>query len=126
MPQQVNPTYLGLLTIIPPQTFASSKLRILSVDTDAMEPTLHRGDCVVVLPVTEHDWDGLYAIETLPGVITVVRTAYQFAKKQVRIIKDNPRYSDQMVDVDWFDEHVVGLVVADIKIREANVLRRLT
>lgn len=112
------------LPSLSPQTFASSKIRIMSVDTDAMEPTLSRGDCVVVLPVTEHDQDGVYVVEPRPGVITVVRTTYCFGG-QLRIIRDNHLYSEQLVDADWFNERVVGLVVADIKVREANVLRRL-
>jgi len=37
-----------------------------------------------------------------------------------------PRSDTDLVDLDWFNERVVGLVVADIKLRDPMALRKLT
>ncbi len=114
---------------IPPDTYFSSKLRIVPIDTDGMEPTFMRGDCAVILPVTRFDQDGLYAVSPRDGAITVIRATYQYDTKNVRIRRDNElynRHGDQFVDIDWFNKHIVGLVVADIKVREAGVLQTIS
>lgn len=113
---------------IPPEAYQSSRLRIVLVDSDNMEPTLSKGDCVMVLPVTQFEYDTIYAIDRGDGLITVIR-AYQARYGMIRLQRDNelyPRSDTDLVDLDWFNEHVVGLVVADIKLRDPVALRKLT
>ena len=113
---------------IPPETYQSSRLRIVLVDSDNMEPTLNRGDCVMVLPVTQFEYDTIYAIDRGDGLITVTR-AFQARYGMIRLQRDNelyPRSDTDLVALDWFNEHVVGLVVADIKLRDPVALRRLS
>ncbi len=112
---------------IPPEAYQSSRLRIVLVDSDNMEPTLNKGDCVMVLPVTQFEYDTIYAIDRGDGLITVIR-AYQALGGMIRLQRDNELYqrSDtDLVDLDWFNEHVVGLVVADIKLRDPVALRKI-
>lgn len=112
---------------IPPEAYQSPRLRIVLVDSDNMQPTLNKGDCVMVLPITQFEYDTLYAIDRGDGLITVIR-AYQEGRA-IRLQRDNelyPRSDTDLVDLDWFNEHVVGLVVADIKLRDPVALRKLT
>jgi len=112
---------------IPPEAYQSSRLRIVLVDSDNMEPTLNKGDCVMVLPVTQFEYDTIYAIDRGDSLITVIR-AYQGLGGMIRLQRDNelyPRSDADLVDLDWFNEHVVGLVVADIKLRDPVALRRI-
>ena len=114
---------------IPPEAYQSSRLRIVLVDSDNMEPTLRKGDCVMVLPVTQFEYDTIYAIDRGDGLVIVIR-AYQARYGMIRLQRDNELYPrsdrDDLVDLDWFNEHVVGLVVADIKLRDPVALSRLS
>jgi len=122
------------LDLFPPpalgrEAFASPRLAVVPIKGDAMAPTL-RGDWDYVLaaPVKSFLYDSLYVVD-FAGVPTVFR-AQGRGPLMISLIRDNERYgstpaarSDD-VPREWFNEHVLGIVVCDLKVRDPDLMRK--
>ncbi|WAC27508.1 hypothetical protein [Ancylobacter sp. SL191] len=103
----------------------SSRLRLEMVPSDSMEPTLRsQWDHVLVQPCTAYRGEGLYLLQTPFGGWKLTRASSTLnGKGQLLLYVDNKRYGEHLVSIDWFNENVLGIVVADIKIRDHRVLQ---
>lgn len=83
------PDYLKKLTSSPP-----SKLAIISVKGDSMEPTLLGGDIVLLDTSKTHlGYDGLFVLR-MDDVLHVKRVGRSAKSGHITIISDNPSQSD--------------------------------
>ncbi|WP_431321648.1 hypothetical protein [Rhizobium sp. YTU87027] len=108
---------------IPAENVLSSCLRVHMVDSDGMEPDLRsRRDYVLLAPVQGFQGDGLYLVDVCGGP-TLYR-AENVLGGQIRIKLDNPFYKGSFTfSHDEFFEIALGIVVADIKVRDERFLR---
>ncbi len=111
------------------ETFSSRKLSVVPVCGDAMSPTL-RGewDYVLAAPATRFAYDSLYVVDMM-GTPCVFRVQ-SHGNGQLALIRDNERYGasvadrSDLVSRDWFNEHVLGIVVCDLKVRDHDLMRK--
>jgi hypothetical protein len=108
------------------ESFASRKLSVVPVRGDAMSPTL-RGewDYVLAAPVKRFAYDTLYVIDVM-GTPCVLRVQ-SHGNGQLALIRDNERYGPDRADLvsgDWFNEHVLGIVVCDLKVRDHDLMHK--
>ncbi|WGD31875.1 hypothetical protein AncyloWKF20_08665 [Ancylobacter sp. WKF20] len=89
-----------------------------------MEPTLRGGwDYVLVRACTQYEGEGIYLVGNSFGSWDLRRASNVLAGKgQIRLTVDNRHYGERLVSADWFDENVLAVVVADVKIREQRLL----
>jgi hypothetical protein len=110
------------------EAFASRKLSVVPVLGDGMHPTL-RGDWDYVLaaPTDKFVYDGLYVVEYGGGAC--IKRCRSLGAGMIAMMNDNPAYGATAaeraddVPVDRFNEHVLGIVVCDLKVRDANMMR---
>lgn len=109
---------------IPGEFTSSPKLRTLAVSGDTMEPTLRRGDFVMVVPETRYRYEGLYVVED-NGFPTIYRVQPWSGRNELRMAMDHTALRDkpQIVTKDWFEEHILGFVVAHIQVTDPAALR---
>ncbi|MGT2444499.1 hypothetical protein ACU4I5_18745 [Ensifer adhaerens] len=113
---------------IPADRVLSNDLRVHMVDGDGFEPQLKsQRDYVLIAPVTEYAGEGIYLIHDGYGLV-LYRVQYSLATdKPIRLSLDNPLYRHAERDHRWtreaFNEAVLGIVVADIKVRDDRYLR---
>lgn len=104
-----------------PEAFYSSKLRIEKVIGDGMNPTLNGGlDFALVRPVDRYIGEGIYLLGTPLG-----KDFYRVqgaGRGKILLMRDNKHYSDQIISDAKFDEYVLAIVVADIKVRHVLLL----
>lgn len=107
---------------IPAEHVLSSHLRVHMVDGDGMEPSLRsRRDYVLVAPIQGWVGDGVYLIDVHGGA-TLYR-AQNILGGKIQIKLDNPRYSSTFTfSREEFYEIALGIVVADIKVRDERFL----
>jgi signal peptidase I len=107
------------------QDFGSKRLTVVPVPGSAMEPTLKGGwDYVLAAPTKVFLYDSLYVIDDSATVPLIYRVQKKLGGG-VLLIKDNERYGRDAVEVPmaWFEEHVLGIVVCDLKVRDPEMLR---
>ncbi|WP_455918735.1 hypothetical protein [Ensifer canadensis] len=114
---------------IPADRILSPTLRVHMVDGDGFEPQLkNRRDYVLIAPVTEYAGEGLYLLHDGYGPV-LYRVQYILAAdKPIRLSLDNPlhRHSEgcgHRWSRETFNDAVLGIVVADIKVRDERYLR---
>lgn len=87
-----------------------TKMSLIRVEGDSMEPTLYSGDIVLVDGnrsfIDLHG--GIYAI-LVNDSIMIKRIQLIFTEKKLKIISDNPKYEPLIVSPD--DIHVIGKVI---------------
>lgn len=108
---------------IPAERILSKALRVHMVDGDGMAPELRGGrDYALIAPVQSYRGEGLYLIEVYGGA-TLYRVQ-NILGGQLRLSMDNPVYTASFtVTREQFEETVLGIVVADIKVRDDHKLR---
>ncbi|WP_283166872.1 XRE family transcriptional regulator [Thermodesulfovibrio yellowstonii] len=87
-----------------------TKMSLIRVEGDSMEPTLYSGD-IVLIDGNRNFVDlhgGIYAIY-IKDSIMIKRIQYLFAEEKLKIISDNPKYESIIVSPD--DLHVIGKVI---------------
>lgn len=114
---------------IPADRVLSHALRVHMVDGDGFEPHLKgRRDYVLIAPVTEYAGEGVYLLHDGLGPV-LYRVQYILAAdKPIRLSLDNPAYRGakgfgHCWTRETFNEAVLGIVVADIKVRDERYLR---
>jgi hypothetical protein len=100
--------------------FMSSRLSLLPVDGDQICNDFRRGDSVLAAPCDGFPFDGLYVVD-IDGRPIVYRV--QDLAGQVTLLHDRGREFDGVPRA-WFDDHVLGIIVCDLKVRDAQLLRR--
>ncbi|AUX76375.1 hypothetical protein [Sinorhizobium fredii] len=108
---------------LPPEALLSGRFRIHAVKSDAMEPALRGGrDYALLAPVTAYQGEGTYLIDD--GLsLDLYRVTNTLEKGgALRLSRENPRYGSKTIGREDFNERVVGIVVADIKVRNERFL----
>ncbi|OWV87339.1 hypothetical protein ATY75_03245 [Rhizobium sp. N122] len=107
---------------IPAETIMSDRLRIRMVESDGMAPALlPMRDYVLIAPIQSYHGDGIYLID-LYGGSTLYRVQNMLGG-QLRLFMDNPLYTGRFTFTrEQFEEIVLGIVVADIKVRDERFL----
>lgn len=108
---------------VEPEAIYSDALRIEPVIGDSMEPRLRGGfDFVLVKPTDRYLGEGTYVWSDGIGA-SLINVQFTVAGK-VRLFHENGVYSDIVMDRDEFEECVLAIVVADIKVRNRKFLTR--
>lgn len=107
---------------IPPDTVLCGRFRVHAVTGDGMEPILRGGhDFVLASPVNTYQGEGIYLLDVGFG-IDLFRVSSTL-NKELCLSRENPRYRSHLYNREKFDERVMGIVVADIKIRNDRFFR---
>lgn len=118
---------LALFPEVDPQAFRSDRIRIHPVQAQTVNGLTPSRDCVVVVPteryicegvylIAENGWEGLARCERLFG-----------GKGEVWIKRELPcSVTEDIMPAEWFAEHVIGFVVANIIVTNETILRRAT
>lgn len=103
----------------------SGRFRVHPVSGDGMEPTLRGGwDYVLLAPVTLYKGEGIYLVKVGDG-LDLFRVSNTFdGSGGLLLSQENPRGDRHHLSRKDFDGMVVGLVVADIRMRDERFLRR--
>lgn len=105
---------------VPTDAIFSDALRIDPVLGDGMFPRLREGfDFVLVKPVHGYVGEGTYVYHNGVGPELV---CVQNMIDRLRLFKENQRYSDHYCSKEQFDDSVLAIVVADIKVRDHRFL----
>lgn len=106
----------------PPESVLSGRFRVHAVQSDAMEPALRGGrDYALLAPVTTYQGEGIYLLDD--GLaLDLYRVSNTLEGGELSLSRENPRYRTKTIGRDEFDERVVGIVVADIKVRAERLL----
>lgn len=118
---------LALFPKVDPKAFRSDKLFIHPVEGDAMSPGLKQDrDCVICAPTDKYICEGVYLIGDEHWQ-DLYRCERRLASNgDVWMGRDDKTYSDAIVTAEWFAEHVLGFVVANIIVTNEVILRRVT
>lgn len=105
-----------------PENILSGRFRVHAVKSDAMEPSLRGGrDYALLAPVTAYQGEGIYLLDD--GLaLDLYRVSNTLENGGLCLSRENPRYRPRTIDRDEFNERVVGIVVADIKVRTERFL----
>ena len=89
------------------------------------QPTHTAGlDFVIIAPVTTFHQEGIYAF-TADDTVKLYRCRRTDAPLQFLLASDNPLFTGQMVDADWFRDAVLGKAVAEVRVTDPELLRRI-
>ncbi|ASQ03627.1 hypothetical protein GHK38_03700 [Sinorhizobium meliloti] len=103
---------------IPPENLMSGRFRVHAVKSDTMEPVLRGGrDYALLAPVTAYQGEGIYLVDD--GLsLDLYRVSNTLEKGGALCLsRENPRYGARTIGREEFNDRVVGIVVADIKVR---------
>lgn len=119
---------MSALAMIAPRRSGAPDVWAEPVRGDRMSPTLRHGqDYVLVRATDRYEGEGVYLIRDGVGEPSLVRIASAFnGKRQLRLYGDNQFYDERLIDAGWFEDHVLGVVIADIVTRRTSEMRRLT
>jgi hypothetical protein len=88
-----------------------SGLHLHPIKGNYMEPTLRGGrDFILVAPIGGYDYDGIYLFDD-----GSIHRADRGPGRTVALWGDNPAYRRHIVDLDWFNDHVVAKAVGELK-----------
>jgi hypothetical protein len=100
-------------------TVLSDKYRLHPVFGDTMEPSLRGGrDYVLTAPVTSYEGEGLYLVDAGLGIELFRVTNILGEDGDMLLSRDNQVYRSHHMYREKFNDVVVGIVVADIRIRD--------
>ncbi|WP_234892303.1 hypothetical protein [Sinorhizobium medicae] len=108
---------------LPPEGLLTGRFRIHAVKSDTMEPALRGGrDYALLAPVTAYQGEGIYLLDD--GLaLDLYRVTNTLEKGgALSLSRENPRYGTKTIDREEFNERVVGIVVADIRVRSERFL----
>lgn len=108
---------------IPPENLMSGRFRVHAVKSDTMEPALRGGrDYALLAPVTAYQGEGIYLVDD--GLsLDLYRVSSTLEKgRALCLSRENPRYGARTIGREEFNDRVVGIVVADIKVRSERFL----
>lgn len=118
---------LALFPEVDARAFHSSRLRIHPVQAQTVRGLTPNRDCVVVVPTEKYICEGVYLIEEngWEGLALCERLLGRNGEVWMR--RDLPcSVTEDIMSAEWFAEHVIGFVVANIIVTNETILRRAT
>lgn len=118
-------TMLALFPEVDAGAFRSDRIRIHPVQAQTVKGLTPNRDCVIVVPteryicegvylIAENGWEGLARCERLFG-----------SGGKVCVKRELPcSVTEDIMPAEWFAEHVIGFVVANIIVTNETILRR--
>lgn len=107
---------------LPAENVLSDRLRVHPVIGDRMCDTYRSNfDYVLLAPTDRYQGELIYLV--FDGIGPDLFRVQTIGNKQLRLFGDNQHYRDHIWTLDQFNEHVLGVVVADIKVRSERHLR---
>jgi hypothetical protein len=79
----------------------------------------------LLAPVTTYEGEGIYLVDIGIGTELFRVTSTFDGKGGLCLSRENARYGSHKISRDRFEEQVVGIAVADIKVRDERFLRGL-
>ncbi|KQT17721.1 hypothetical protein ASG40_17010 [Methylobacterium sp. Leaf399] len=95
-------------------------LQAVPVRSDNMEPTLRRGDFVLVAPTDAYQGEGVYATVSLGAV--VLHRFERVGKGRIRMWSDNPHYTRYEISKDEFLAMLFAKVVITARVVDRLLL----
>lgn len=94
-------------------------VRAFEVCGDHMEPTVRRGDFLMVRHAHGYDGEGVYVLDFNGEGGTPYRAERVpvMGRREVRLSHDNPAYSRHVIGMDEFNEAVRAKVVAEVRMK---------
>lgn len=116
---------LALFPEVDPGAFHSSQLRIHPVQAQTVKGLTPNRDCVIVVPTEQYIYEGIYLIAE-NGWEGLARCERLFAGGGKIWVKRELPGGDRedILPVKWFEEHVIGFVVANIIVTNETILWR--
>lgn len=111
---------------LPIEAINDDRFRMEPVIGPSMEPRLRGGyDFVMVKPIHGYMGEGTYFFSELPGAKQLYKAESVLGSKgrEIRLFYENRAYQGHIVSLEWFEENVLGIVVADIKVQDERFLR---
>lgn len=111
---------------LPAEHLNKSAFRMEPVVGDSMAPRLRGGfDYVMIKPIHQYAGEGTYFFSELPGAKQLYKAESVLGSqgKSIRLFYENRAYQGAIVSREWFEENVLGIVVADIKVQYERFLR---
>jgi phage repressor protein C with HTH and peptisase S24 domain len=110
---------------VPPEEVLSSRFRVHAVTGDAMEPTLRGGrDYALLAPVTSYEGEGIYLVDIGGGTDLYRVTSAFDGAGGLLLSQEKSRGERHRLTREKFEALVVGIVVADIRVRDERFLRK--
>lgn len=113
---------MNALATLAPMAPGSAGLRLFELAGDAYAPALRGGDLLMVAPTDRFAYDGEYLLDFGHGE-SAYRAQSDFAG-HVRICRPNPKYGDDLLTQEAFNEAVTAIVVAEIRVKDPGLIRR--
>lgn len=103
----------------------SDRLRLHPVRDDLNAPDLRPNeDFVLVSPVTEYRQEGVYLVDLhLEGIGLIYTAERLLGAGKIRLLPKNRMYADVILTREQFEERVLAIVVAEIRVRNAQAIR---
>lgn len=106
-----------------PEKVLSNRFRVHPVIGDAFEPSLKGGrDYVLTAPVTCYQGEGVYLVDAGLGIELYRVTNILGPNGDLMLSRENAIYLSHPIERAKFNDMVVGIVVADVRIRNEGFL----
>ena len=112
----------------PSTCLADTTFRMEPVIGDGMSPRLRGGyDYVMIKPIHRYVGEGTYFFSELPGAKQLYKAESVLGSGglDIRLFYENRVYSGSVVSREWFEENVLGIVVADIRVQDDRFFREV-
>lgn len=102
----------------------SPKLRAHAISGTAMAPTLRCGDFVLLAPVAQYQGEGVYLIDQGDRTPVLSRVMTWTSIDEMRLSFDAVPHAPYFMPREKFDERVLGMVVAEIRVTEPGIIHQ--
>ncbi|WP_370675223.1 hypothetical protein [Pleomorphomonas sp. PLEO] len=90
-----------------------------------MAPTLKPGDAVFVLPTIGYEGEGIYLVEDGGDIPSLFRAMTAATREEICLSFDATLHSAFTMPRDRFNERVLGLVVAELRVTQPSKAGKL-
>jgi hypothetical protein len=107
----------------PAEALQSPSLRLVQITGDGLCDTYRANrDYALMVPVTSYCGEGIYAVSNPFGYDFFRVESTLDGTRRLRLFRENPHYSDQFMTLDDFEAKVLGIVAADVRIRNDRLI----
>jgi hypothetical protein len=112
--------------VVTPSTgVLSDRFRVHPIVGDAWEPVLRGGrDYVLTAPVTSYEGEGVYLVDAGLGIELFRVTNILGLDGELLLSRENSAYRSHHMAREKFNDVVVGIVVADLRVRDERYITR--
>jgi hypothetical protein len=112
--------------VVTPSTgVLSDRFRVHPIVGDAWEPVLRGGrDYVLTAPVTSYEGEGVYLVDAGLGIELFRVTNVLGLDGELLLSRENRTYRSHHMAREKFNDVVVGIVVADLRVRDERYITR--